>query len=54
MEVPDVFMQRLANYLTSQPYCEVAGLLAEMNQIAVQDKQNKDKNEVVPPEQKTL
>ena len=33
MEVPDAFLQRLANYLSFQPYRDVAGLLAELNQL---------------------
>lgn len=34
MELPNEFVQRVAVYLSTKPYREVTGLLAELNQVA--------------------
>ena len=38
MNVPDSFMEKVASYLSFRPYREVAGLLAELNQIVSKGK----------------
>ena len=48
MNIPEQFLQKIANYLALMPYREVAGLLAELNQIVSENKSESTSN---PPEQ---